>query len=57
MATPIRDNLLWFGDGLVNKDDWIYVYTGPGEARSSLIPNTNSSIFTIRPTRYLSADA
>lgn len=46
-AFPIRDNLLWFGDGLVSKGDWVFVYTGPGEARATTLPNTNERVFSI----------
>lgn len=34
-AVPIHDNMLWFGDGVVNKGDWLFVYTGPGNPVSS----------------------
>ncbi len=34
-ATPIRDNLYWFGDGLVNPGDWIFLYTGNGSPRTT----------------------
>ncbi|MGF1788978.1 hypothetical protein L4D00_24775 [Photobacterium swingsii] len=29
-AYPIRDNLLWFGDAVLNQGDWIFIYTGLG---------------------------
>jgi hypothetical protein len=29
-ATPIQDNLFWFGDGVVKAGDWIFIYTGTG---------------------------
>ncbi len=32
-AMPLRDNLFWFGDGIVNLGDWIFVYTGNGTPR------------------------
>jgi len=47
MARPIRDNLFWFGDGIVNKGDWLFLYTGPGEPRFSTIPNNQEKIFTL----------
>jgi hypothetical protein len=34
LATPVQDNLFWFGDGLVNAGDWILLYTGSGTART-----------------------
>lgn len=46
-AFPVRDNLLWFGDGLVNKGDWIFVYTGPGEPRATTLPNTEERLYSI----------
>ena len=33
LATPVPDNLFWFGDGSVNAGDWILLYTGGGVAR------------------------
>jgi len=47
MAFPIRDNMLWFGDGLVNKGDWIFVYTGPGEAKTTMLPNNQERLYSI----------
>ncbi|MBI2996948.1 MAG: hypothetical protein HYY46_00605 [Deltaproteobacteria bacterium] len=46
-AFPIRDNLLWFGDGILNDGDWIFIYTGPGKAKVTTIPNTNARLFSV----------
>lgn len=46
-AFPIRDNLYWFGDGFVYKGDWIFLYTGPGEPKTSNLPNSNDKIYTL----------
>lgn len=46
-AFPIRDNLFWFGDGFVNRGDWIFVYTGPGEPRTTALPNTQERLYSI----------
>lgn len=46
-SVPVRDNLLWFGDGLMNKGDWIFLYTGPGEPRQSTLPNTEEKLYSI----------
>lgn len=46
-AFPIRDNLLWFGDATVKKGDWIFVYTGPGEAKGSTLPNTQYNLYSV----------
>jgi len=32
-AIPVRDFFFWFGNGMVNAGDFIFVYTGPGSAR------------------------
>lgn len=46
-AFPVRDNLLWFGDGIVKQGDWIFVYTGPGKAKVSPIPNTDINLYSV----------
>lgn len=46
-AYPIKDNLYWFGDGYVSKGDWIFLYTGPGEPRTSEIPNAQNKMYTV----------
>jgi hypothetical protein len=46
-AWPIKDNLLWFGDGWIKKDDWLFVYTGPGHPTSNLLPNTGETTYSI----------
>jgi hypothetical protein len=40
-AWPLKDNLLWFGDGWIKKDDWLFVYTGSG--RADITPGTNGA--------------
>jgi hypothetical protein len=44
---PIKDNLLWFGNGMVSEGDWLFVYTGPGQAKASDIPNAQSKLYSI----------
>ena len=46
-ALPIRDNLFWFGDGHINKGDWIFIYTGPGEFRVDELPNSNEKLYAV----------
>lgn len=47
-ATPVQDNLFWFGDGTVNAGDWILVYTGSGTPRRDDWPNPpGSKIYTV----------
>lgn len=44
---PINDNYFWFGEGNVGPNDWIFVYTGPGEARSSKLPNSDGMLHSV----------
>ena len=44
---PYNDNLFWFGDGVVQQGDWLYIYTGPGKARVNDIPGQSEKIYTI----------
>ncbi len=46
-ALPIHDNLYWFGDGYVLKGDWVFLYTGPGEPRTSELPGAKDKLYTI----------
>lgn len=46
-AWPLKDNFLWFGDGWINKDDWLFVYTGSGQARSTPGPNAAETFYSI----------
>lgn len=47
MAMPIADNMFWFGDGIVQKGDILFLYTGPGQATKDLIPNSLSSFYSL----------
>jgi hypothetical protein len=38
-AHPMRDSLFWFGDAILNEGDWIFLYTGPGNAFISDLPD------------------
>jgi hypothetical protein len=46
-ATPIKDNMLWFGVAELNKGDWIFVYTAPGTTTIQPIEGTNSKLHSI----------
>jgi len=46
-AFPLRDTLLWFGDGILNEGDWLLVYTGPGQARATELPNSQGMLYTV----------
>lgn len=46
-AIPIRDNMLWFGHGIVRPNDWLFVYTAAGATRLIDIPNTSERIISL----------
>ena len=46
-AFPFRDHMFWFGDGFIDKDDWLFVYTGIGEPRRSKAKNEVNYIYTV----------
>jgi hypothetical protein len=46
-AIPIRDNLLWFGHGVVEANDWLFVYTAAGETTVTEVPSTNERIISL----------
>lgn len=46
-AYPIRDNFYWFGHGIVNKGDWVFLYTGPGETRTVELPGTTEKLYVV----------
>jgi len=52
-AIPIRDNMLWFGHGVVEINDWLFIYTGAGETKVSDVPNTNERIISLHWGRSL----
>lgn len=38
-ALPVNDCLFWFGDGIVEPQSWIFIYTGPGTGRKTEMQN------------------
>jgi len=46
-AYPLRDNFLWFGSGWVQKGDWLFVYTAPGEPKTTNLPNQTEKLYSI----------
>lgn len=56
LATPIRDNFFWFGEGLMNVGDWVFIYTGSGENTfnpSSDNTHMNYTLYWNRPVTVL----
>jgi hypothetical protein len=46
-AIPIRDNLFWFGDGIVNSGDWLFINTGPGKPTQTTTLDKNNNIYSL----------
>lgn len=46
-ALPIKDNLFWFGDGVIDKNDWILVYTCSGDPTLTKSKDGNSNIYVV----------
>lgn len=43
-ATPIKDQLLWFGHGAVSPGDWIFIYTAAGSTTvNTFVPERDPS--------------
>lgn len=47
LALPIRDNLFWFGDGIVNKGEWLVIYSGPGKPMVTEMPDSTDKVYSI----------
>lgn len=53
IGIPLNDQFFWFGDGLLNADETIFLYTGQGEPRRTVVAGTQKSAVVIhwnRPT-------
>lgn len=46
-ARPYQDYLYWFNDAVVNKGDWILLYTGKGKASTDEWKPTSGNIYSI----------
>ena len=47
-VNPYQDNLFWFGDGVLNAGDWIFLYTGKGEPKSNDLPQSpNVKLYSV----------
>lgn len=46
-ALPYQDNLFWFGDGGVNKGDWIFLYTGKGTPKTDVLETGTGNIYSV----------
>lgn len=46
-AVPYFDHLFWFGDGVVNVGDWLFVFTGSGTPRKGKARNGTNDVFSV----------
>lgn len=46
-VAPVRDHMLWFGNGFVNTGDWIFVYTASGS--TTITPGVLKAGASIQP--------
>ena len=44
---PFRDNMFWFGDGLMKEGDWLFVYTGAGSPFQNKASDSIHDIYTV----------
>lgn len=46
-ATPFNNQFFWFGNGLVQKDEWIHVYTGRGKPSQGVGTVSKEKIYSV----------
>ena len=46
-SLPLRDNMLWLGNTSIEAGDWVYVYTAPGVAQTSTLPNNTDKVISL----------
>ncbi len=44
---PFRDNLFWFGDGLVTEGDWVFIHTGAGTPSQTKATDNIHNIYSL----------
>ena len=44
---PLYDHMFWFGDGIVQPPSWLFVYTGPGQARQAKTQDTQELAYVL----------
>lgn len=48
---PLQDNFFWFGNAVLKRGDWVFVYTAPGVPQKSPLPNSENFIHTLHMGR------
>lgn len=44
---PLSDYFFWFGAGVVQPNEWVFVYTGPGDARKTNIQGSPDTAYVL----------
>lgn len=52
-SVPVKDHMLWFGQGWVSPGDWIFVYTAVGSTTIIPKPNPTPQFPGTPPRRYI----
>lgn len=50
-SVPVKDHMLWFGQGWVQPGDWIFVYTAAGS--TTILPNPSPQLPGVAPRRFI----
>ncbi|MHC8330224.1 hypothetical protein [Pseudomonas sp. LB1P83] len=50
-SVPVKDHMLWFGQGMVQPGDWIFVYTAVGS--TTILPNPAPQLPGAVPRRFI----
>ena len=44
---PFRDNMFWFGDGIVSEGDWLLINTGSGTPGTNSATDNTHNIYSV----------
>ncbi len=47
IVLPINDCTFWFGNAIVQKDDWVFIYTGNGKPMKVAGPEGKTETFSL----------
>jgi hypothetical protein len=45
LVVPLHDNVFWFADRILDPPSWVILYTGPGEAKETVLDGQPAHIF------------
>jgi hypothetical protein len=47
IATPFQNYFFWFGENVLNKGDWVFIYTGSGKPSAKQSDDDSHNIYTL----------